>query len=112
MFEVLEQPRSEVIRDASIKRFEYSFETTWHAAQAFLAARHGVEAGSPKSVLREAGKVGLLGEESLKRMLLMTDDRNQTTHTYREDLADEIYARLPEWAALANSLLEAMEKEL
>ncbi len=42
----------------------------------------------------------------------MTDDRNQTTHTYREDLADEIYARLPEWAALANSLLEAMEKEL
>jgi hypothetical protein len=36
--------------DAAIKRFEYSFDTTWKAARHFLLAVHGIDERSPKFV--------------------------------------------------------------
>lgn len=43
---------SEIERDAAIQRFEYTFETTWKAAQAYLADEGMREIGSPKGVIR------------------------------------------------------------
>jgi hypothetical protein len=48
---------SAVERDAAIQRFEYTYEATWKAAQRYLLMREGVDTGSPKAVIREAGKV-------------------------------------------------------
>ena len=44
--------------------------------------------------------------------LLMVDDRNLTVHTYNEDLAHEIAARLPEHAALLRTWLVQMQARL
>lgn len=34
--EILKEPRTAIVRDASIQRFEYSFEAVWKAAQLYL----------------------------------------------------------------------------
>jgi nucleotidyltransferase substrate binding protein (TIGR01987 family) len=91
----LQEP-SEVQRDAAIQRFEYSFEASWKAAQRFLRVVEGVEAGSPKAVIRACREAGLLDDSETEQALGMADDRNLTAHTYNESLAAAIFSRLPQ----------------
>lgn len=60
--EALGQPKSAIVRDATIQRFEYTFEAFWKAAQLHLRIAESLELGSPKSVVRAARQVGLLDD--------------------------------------------------
>ena len=73
--EILEEPYSTIIRDASIKRFEYSFDIFWKFVKDYLRTKEGIECASPKSYFREAFKVGIFSEEETVRALEITDDR-------------------------------------
>jgi nucleotidyltransferase substrate binding protein (TIGR01987 family) len=106
--EVLAKPKSAEIRDAAIKRFEYTFEVAWKAAQAHLHERHGLDAPSPKAGIRASWEVGTLTEGQASGALVMVGDRNLTVHTYNEALADEIHARLPAHATVLANWLAAM----
>lgn len=97
-----------VERDAAIQRFEYTFEVVWKTAREWLYEEEGIDAGSPKSVIRSCREVGLLGAGEAAEALRMADDRNLTVHTYDESLAREIYGRLSRHAALLGRWLEAM----
>ena len=108
--EVLAEPKTAITRDAAIQRFEYSFETTWKAAQRHLRDAEGLDHGSPASVIRATHAVGLLDEATARLGLEMVRDRNLTVHTYNERLADEIFARLPAYLAMMDSLLSAIER--
>ena len=98
----------DVVRDAAIQRFEYTFEAVWKAAQLYLRQHEGIEQGSPKGVVRVSLGVGLLSEEQARRALEMVDDRNLTVHTYNEELARRIFSHLHEYAGLMNCWLRAM----
>lgn len=88
--EALAQPEDAFIRDALIQRFEFTFELAWKAMQRFLQAQ-GLAAGTPRQTLRLAPRAGLLvGDDEVAAWLEMLDDRNLTSHTYREALAAEI----------------------
>jgi nucleotidyltransferase substrate binding protein (TIGR01987 family) len=108
--EVLAVPTTAITRDAAIQRFEYSFETTWKAAQRHLRDAEGLDSGSPANVIRSAHAVGLLDEASARLGLEMVRDRNLTVHTYNERLADEIFARLRGYLDLMDSWLTAIER--
>lgn len=110
--EILELEKSKIVRDASIQRFEYTFEALWKAAQAFLKQQEGVEAGSPKAVVRACYQGGLLSEEQARAAMQAVEDRNLSVHTYNEPLADAIYARLPDHTRLTEIWLNAMEERL
>jgi nucleotidyltransferase substrate binding protein (TIGR01987 family) len=86
------------------QRFEFTFELFWKTIQRLLA-REGVEARSPKAALREAYRLGWLDDEA--RWIKLLEDRNLTSHTYRELLALEIYSRTPAHYA---AMREAFEK--
>ena len=90
----MEPPVDEALRDAAIKRFEYTLEATWKAAQAFLREVHGVSVVSPKEAARASLQAGILGDEQTRYVLLMVDDRNLTVHTYNEELAEVLFARI------------------
>ncbi len=81
-------------RDAAIQRFEYSFEAIWKTVKRYLDVVEGVEVASPKSVIRASMDNGLLNDRQVRAALLMADDRNLTSHTYNEALADEIFSRI------------------
>lgn len=100
-----EGTQTPVQRDAAIKRFEYSFETTWKAAQRHLALQ-GTELASPKPVIRASFQAGLLDEAEAEAALKLVDDRNLAAHTYDEKLAVALAARLPAHAKLLRAWLD------
>jgi len=110
--DVLAEPKSGIVRDASIQRFEYTFEAIWKAAQLFLRRHEGQEVSSPKGVVRACGQAGLLTEDQLPLALRMVDDRNLTVHTYDEGLAEELYSRLAGHRKLMEQWLRAIESGL
>jgi nucleotidyltransferase substrate binding protein (TIGR01987 family) len=81
----------EAVRDASIQRFEFTFETCWKALKHQLQAE-GIATDTPKDVLRQAYRIGWLAQEQI--WLDMLKDRNLTSHIYHEGLALAIYQRL------------------
>lgn len=107
--EVLNEPYSKISRDASTQRFKYTVEAVWKCLQLFLKEREGLQCYSPKACFREAGGAGLLDEDETMKALEMIDDRNLTSHTYQEQLADSIYNRLNAYAKIMGKLLEQMQ---
>ena len=106
------QNPSMVERDAAIQRFEYTFEAVWKAGKAFLREIEGLKIGSPKGVIRGLLKVGLFTEEQTALALSMVDDRNLTSHTYNEGLAEQIFEQLDNYACLMADWISDMGKAL
>ena len=102
--EAVSMPFSTIVRDASIQRFEYSFESLWKLLKAHLEQHEGIRCNSPKRCFREALQVGLLSVDETEICLVMTDDRNLTSHTYIEAVADAIYGKLPAYLTVMRTL--------
>jgi len=100
---------SQIEKDASLQRFEYTFEAVWKTAKLFLFEIEGLDEGSPKSVIRACHRIGILSKEETIRALQMADDRNLTVHTYNEPLSLAIYERIKGHAPLLRHWLELME---
>lgn len=100
---------SDIERDAAIQRFEYSFETFWKAARHYLLTAEGLQAGSPKQVMRGLHQVGILSEDETVEALNMVDDRNLTVHTYDEGKALEIFERIRKYSLLMRDVLGRLE---
>jgi hypothetical protein len=67
-----------------------------------------MEVASPKSVVRGCAQAGVLAEADARLALRMAEDRNLSVHTYNEGLADQIYARLLEYAPVIDRWPKAM----
>ena len=82
--EAVAQPQSELIRDATIQRFEFTFEVVWKTLKLYLE-RQGYECGGPRPTLKKAFAENLIptpGEADA--WLQMLEDRNLTSHAYDE----------------------------
>ncbi len=110
--EILDEKKTHIVRDATIQRFEYTYEAVWKAAQLFLRIQEGMETGSPKSSIRDSLQVGLLTDQQAQTALRMADDRNLTVHTYNEALAEAIYSRVAPYADLMEVGIQRMEGRL
>ena len=89
----LAQHKDEFVRDSAIKRFEFTFELAWKTMKAFLEEQ-GIRRESPRACFKEAFSQGIIEYEEIWLEILKL--RNQTAHIYNENLAEEIYSRLPE----------------
>ena len=87
-------------RDALIQRFEFCFEILWKCGTEYLLTEDGLDAASPKKVIRLLRETGVLDEEETEQALAMADDRNMTAHTYDESLAKEMSERIRTHAPL------------
>lgn len=89
--EAVAEPKSELVRDATIQRFEFTFEVVWKTLKLYLE-RQGYECGGPRPTLKKAFSEKLISTpEEADAWLQMLDDRNLTTHAYDEALANRIY---------------------
>jgi len=97
-----------VLLDATIQRFEFCFEINWKAIKKALFALEGFDATSPRQTFQKAFAVGWITDEAL--WIDMLNARNLTSHTYREELAWDIYHRIqlyyPEFQRLHRLLVE------
>jgi nucleotidyltransferase substrate binding protein (TIGR01987 family) len=93
--------KSEIVRDAVIQRFEFSYEAVWKALQIYLEYQ-GHECPGSRSVVRKAfAERFILTEEEADLWFQMIVDRNLTSHAYDVELSERIYANiLSKYAAL------------
>ena len=103
--EILAQPFNKIVRDATIQRFESTFEAFWKWVRAWLKEKEGIVANSPKTCFREIFSLGLCTDDESVRLLEMTDRRNETVHTYKEEVAEKIYKQISGDARLMGLLL-------
>lgn len=109
--EISQEPYSVVVRDAAIQRFEYTFEAFWKFLNEYLREYEGVRCNSPKSCFREALSAGLINEEQTMTCLGMTDDRNLTSHTYIEEVAEQIHRKIESYHKLMEDIFNRIGKE-
>ncbi|MBI4656597.1 MAG: nucleotidyltransferase substrate binding protein [Elusimicrobia bacterium] len=110
--EILKGSFSIIVRDAAIQRFQYTFEALWKFLKQYLQEKEGKICNSPKSVFREIFSIGFLTEEETVKCLKMTDDRNDTVHTYKEEVAKAIYGRISDYFALMKPLAEKFKTKI
>ncbi len=101
----MQQPFSVIVRDAAIQRFEYTFEAFWKFIKEYLKTKEGIICNSPKSCFREVFTVGMINEDETIKLLEMTDNRNMTSHTYKEEIAQIIYGKLEEYSRLMEDVI-------
>ena len=99
---------SVVQRDAMLLRFMLASEAVWKTSQRFLQQEHGLEVGSPRESVRASLQVGLLDGERAERALELMRDRNLIVHTYNEELAQQVLARIPGHALVLAAWLESL----
>jgi nucleotidyltransferase substrate binding protein (TIGR01987 family) len=84
-----QQPKDEFLRDSVILRFEFTHEIAWKMLKLRLEAED-IFAKTPRETLQDALQAGLIDDgnawSDLQKM------RNLTSHTYNEQLADDVYA--------------------
>jgi nucleotidyltransferase substrate binding protein (TIGR01987 family) len=92
--EAVAQPDSELIRDATIQRFEFTFEVVWKTLKLYLE-HQGHDCGGPRATFKKAFAESLIPSvEEADAWFRMLDDRNLTSHAYDEALAQAIYGRI------------------
>jgi nucleotidyltransferase substrate binding protein (TIGR01987 family) len=105
--EALAAPKTDLNRDASIQRFEFTFELFWKSLK-LEAESAGLRAFSPKDAIRAAFQIGLLADDP--QPLEMLEDRNRTSHLYKAALAEEVYKRLPGYLSLMSRAAAAIRR--
>lgn len=96
----------DLYRDATIQRFEFTFELAWKLMKAVLEYE-GIETTSPRSSIREAWKQHLINDA--EKWLDMQVKRNLSSHTYNEETAQDIYRHIKEDYI---GLLQALDQEV
>jgi len=94
-------PEQSIHKDATIQRFEFTFELGWKMMQT-LVNESTNEVYGPKQVIREAAKLGLIDDPVKWFDFLLK--RNLSVHTYKEDLAQEVYLSAKEFIQYAEKL--------
>jgi len=102
-----------ITRDSVIQRFEYSTELLWKLVYAFLQDRHGNGfSASPKNTFRDAFKAKIISEQDAELAIEMINDRNNTAHNYKEEIAQTLLKRIPIYLKLMKKILRDIEQEL
>ena len=99
-------PDDDMLRDACILRFEFTFELVWKTLKRILMYR-GLDHNSPRQVFRYAAKEQLL--KNPETWFDFLEKRNRTTHTYNHETAKEIFAALADFSKETHDVLETIK---
>src|SRR6185369_4111829 len=83
-----QRPLSEVEQLGVIKAFEFTHELAWNVIKDYFEYQSATSIMGSRDAIREAFRHGLVGEG--EEWMEMIKSRNMTSHTYNQDIADEI----------------------
>ena len=96
-------------KDATIQRFEFTFELAWKLMKSVMEDK-GVRAGGPKDWIRRAAQMELVADPQTWFRFL--EARNLMTHVYKEKLADEVYKKAKKFPVVVEELIKKVGEEL
>lgn len=106
--EALSQPKNDIVRDSAIQRFEFTLDLSWKLLKTILEEQKGIIVNSPKECFREAYRQKIIDYD--EAWIKFVDMRNETVHTYKEEIAEKIFDELPEASKHFEALLNIIEK--
>jgi len=106
--DALAQPKNPYTRNATIQRFEYTFELCWKTLRRYLSAETAFDAFNLKDLFRQAGRLGIIA--NVESWFAYLKVRNLTSHTYNEKTAEETYALARQFLADADALLHELRR--
>ena len=95
--------------DAAIQRFEFTIELFWKLLKNILESK-GVEVQYPKNILQKAFQGHLINHEQI--WLKMLKDKNMTSHTYDEQLADQIFSRIKSYISVLRETYDSLHNKI
>lgn len=100
------------IKSGQIQKFEFTVELLWKTVQVFLFEVDGVDVITPKSVAKEFVEAGYCDYELYELLIRAINDRNQLSHIYRQEMAESIWRRLPEYVRLVEQITSVMRSKI
>lgn len=94
-------------QDATIQRFEFTFEICWKIMQTIVNENIKNVYG-PKNVIREGAKLGLV--ENPAKWFEFLENRNLTVHTYKEEVAQMVYKSAKEFIPYVEKLIKSIKR--
>jgi len=85
---------SDLEKQGLIQGFEYTHELAWNTLKDFLAERGNNEIYGSRDATRTAFALGIITDGDV--WMNMIKSRNQTSHTYNEDVANQIIGMITE----------------
>ena len=101
--EAIKSKPTRMNKDATIQRFEFTFELSWKTIQSYIKDQ-GIDCKSPKSCFREAARLELI--KNIKNWFKFLDNRNFIAHIYNEKLACRVYKAAKKFPAEIDNLLK------
>jgi nucleotidyltransferase substrate binding protein (TIGR01987 family) len=95
-------PERRAFRDAAIQRYEYCLELSWKTAMKVM----GSNTVAAKPAVREMARYGLVRDSNL--WLAFVDARNETSHSYDENVADRVFKSASSFMPEGRLLLEKL----
>ncbi len=96
-------PKNDLNRDATIQRFEFCVELSWKTAKKVMATANSV----PKTVIRDMAQQSLIAD--VEKWFSYIEARNLSSYTYKEDLAEKVYAVARQFLPDGFALLEKLK---
>ena len=108
--EILPVPVNDIVRDATIQRFEYTYELAWKMIKRHLewAGNTNTSSLTMRDLFREAARVGLI--KDAETWFDYHQARNETSHTYEQATAEEVYEAAGKFAPDARALLTELQQ--
>lgn len=104
------KPKNTLERDGAIQRFEFTFELSWKTLAKVLQSDKPLEDNSVKGILREAGKQGII--ENVEKWFEFQHARNQTSHTYNQKIAEQVFSLAQQFPPFVKNLLERLKRRV
>jgi len=82
----------EMIKEGLIQRFEYTYELAWNVMKDYSEFQGNPNVGGSRDAIRESFKLQLIANGDI--WMDMVASRIKTSHTYNEETANEIYAKI------------------
>jgi len=89
--EAVQTAKSQLEKDGTIQRFEFTVELLWETLKAILSYQ-GIECYSPRDCIKKAYRYGIIEDDEI--FLDMLEDRNLSSHIYSQTTAEEIFKRI------------------
>lgn len=101
----------ETVRSGIIQNFEVAYELSWKMMKRWIETNISTEAVdgvTRRELFRQAAENRLIGDVDL--WMRFHSSRNETSHTYDQETAEEVGASAKEFASAAQSLLTALRE--
>ena len=103
-----QRPLSDLEKQGLIQAFEFTHELAWNVMKDYFAWQGTVDITGSRDATRESFSKGLVADGEGWREMIRS--RNQTSHTYNEEVANEIAARITgQYAPLFQAFLLRMQ---